>query len=72
MTIPLTDFAPLATELFVLTMACIILVAEAFFGEQRRQLAYILAQLTLLGAALISWNMLDSRQPGGAWRQLRA
>ena len=59
MTIPLTDFAPLATEIFVLSMACIILVAEAFFGQQLRQLSYILSQLTLLGAALISWNMLD-------------
>ena len=60
MTIPLTDFAPLATEIFVLSMACTILVAEAFFGERFRQLSYVLSQLTLLGAALISWNMLDS------------
>ena len=59
MTIPLTDFAPLATEMFVLSMACIILVAEAFFGQQLRQLSYVLSQLTLLVAALISWNMLD-------------
>ena len=59
MTIPLTDFAPLATELFVLSMACTILVVEAFFGQQFRQLSYILSQLTLLFAAVISWNMLD-------------
>jgi NADH-quinone oxidoreductase subunit N len=59
MTIPLTDFAPLATELFVLSMACTILVVEAFFGQQFRQLSYVLSQLTLLFAAVISWNMLD-------------
>jgi len=59
MTIPLTDFVPLATEIFVLTMACSILAVEAFVGQQFRQLSYILSQLTLLGAALISWNMLD-------------
>jgi len=59
MTIPLTDFAPLATEMFVLTMACTILVVEAFFGQQFRQLSYVLSQLTLLFAAVISWNMLD-------------
>jgi len=59
MTIPLTDFAPLLTELFVLSMACTILVVEAFFGQQFRQLSYILSQLTLLFAAVISWNMLD-------------
>jgi NADH-quinone oxidoreductase subunit N len=60
MTIPLTDFTPLATEIFVLTMACSILVVEAFVGQQFRQLSYVLSQLTLLGAALISWNMLDA------------
>ena len=59
MTIPLTDFAPLVTELFVLSMACTILVVEAFFGQQFRQLSYVLSQLTLLFAAVISWNMLD-------------
>jgi len=59
MTIPLTDFAPLVTEMFVLTMACTILVVEAFFGQQFRQLSYVLSQLTLLFAAVISWNMLD-------------
>ena len=59
MTIPLTDFAPLVTELFVLSMACTILVVEAFFGQQFRQLSYLLSQLTLLFAAVISWNMLD-------------
>jgi NADH-quinone oxidoreductase subunit N len=59
MTIPLTDFAPLVTELFVLTMACTILIVEAFFGQRHRQLSYVLSQLTLLFAALISWNMLD-------------
>ena len=59
MTIPLTDFAPLVTEMFVLTMACTILVVEAFFGQQYQRLSYVLSQLTLLFAAVISWNMLD-------------
>ena len=59
MIIPLTDFAPLITEIFVLSMACIILIAEAFYGQQFRQLSYVLSQLTLLFAALISWNMLE-------------
>jgi NADH-quinone oxidoreductase subunit N len=59
MTIPLTDFVPLATEIFVLSMACIILVVEAFLGQQKPRLSYVLSQLTLLCAALISANMLD-------------
>jgi len=50
----------LAPELFLLTMACIILVVEAFVGERYRDISYSLAQLTLLVAAVISWNMLDT------------
>ena len=55
-----SDLMPLMTEVFVLTMACIILVVEAFVGHRRRQLSYMLAQFTLLAAALISWSMLDT------------
>ena len=60
MTSLLADFSPLAAEIFVITMACIILVVEAFVGQRRPQVSYVLSQLTLLAAALISWNMLDN------------
>ena len=50
----------LAPELFLLSMACIILVVEAFMGQRQPQLSYVLSQLTLLVAALISWSMLDN------------
>ena len=60
MTIPLSDYLILLPELFMLTMACVILVVEAFFGERYRQISYTLSQLTLLGAALISGSMIDS------------
>ena len=59
MTIPLSDFMPLAPEIFVLSMACIILVVEAFVGTKLRHISYVLSQLTLLVAALLTWNMLD-------------
>jgi NADH-quinone oxidoreductase subunit N len=62
MTIPMSDFLPLLPEMFVLSMACIILVVEAFVGEQRRNLSYVLSQLTLLAAALLTWNMLDTER----------
>ena len=55
----LSEFTPLLTELFVLAMACIILVLDAFLPDERRVVSYTLSQLTLLGAALISWSMLD-------------
>jgi NADH-quinone oxidoreductase subunit N len=53
-------FAPLATEIFLLCMACIILIVDVFLHERRRMLSYALAQLTLLAGALISWSMLGN------------
>jgi NADH-quinone oxidoreductase subunit N len=55
----ISDFTPLIPEIFVLTMACIILIVEAFVGQQYRHISYILSQLTLLAAAILCWNMLD-------------
>jgi NADH-quinone oxidoreductase subunit N len=62
MNIPMSDFLLLSPEIFLLTMACIILVVEAFVGERQRHISYILSQLTLLVAAIISWNMLDTER----------
>ena len=36
MTIAMTEFAPLATEIFVLVMACAILVTDVFLDDRRR------------------------------------
>jgi NADH-quinone oxidoreductase subunit N len=60
MSIPLSEFALFLPEVFVLAMACTVLVLVAFFGQQRPQLGYGLAQLTLLVAALISASTLDT------------
>ena len=60
MTMPLSEFMPLLPEIFVLSMACIILVVEAFVGTKWRHISYVLSQLTLLAAALLTWNMLDT------------
>ena len=56
----LSEFTPLLTEMFVLTMACIILVLDVFLPDERRVVSYALSQATLLVAALISWSMLDN------------
>ena len=60
MNFSISDLMPLMTEVFVLTMACIILVLDAFLPDERRVVSYTLSQLTLLVAALISWSMLDN------------
>ncbi len=60
MTITLTEYLLLSPEIFILTMACLILVVEAFVGDRYRQASYVLAQLTLLAAAFISGSLIDN------------
>jgi NADH-quinone oxidoreductase subunit N len=60
MNMALSEFAPLSTEIFVLTMACIILIVDVFVSDERRIVSYVLSLATLLAAALISWSMLDN------------
>ena len=44
------DLAPLATEIFMLIMACVVLVTDLFNKDEERKLTYWLSQLTLIGA----------------------
>jgi NADH-quinone oxidoreductase subunit N len=62
MTISPAEFLLLSPEIFILSMACLILLVEAFVGSRLTQISYVLAQLTLLTAALISGSMLDQAQ----------
>ncbi len=48
------DFVPVLPELFVLTLACLVLVIDVFLEQRQRHITYGLAQLTLLGAALLT------------------
>lgn len=48
------DFMPVLPELFVLTMTCLVLVIDVFLEQRQRHITYGLAQLTLLGAALLT------------------
>jgi NADH-quinone oxidoreductase subunit N len=48
------DFMPVLPELFILTMTCLILVIDVFLEQRQRHITYGLAQLTLLGAALLT------------------
>lgn len=51
-----TDFTLIIPELFVLGMACLVLVIDAFLRDEQRNVSYLLSQATLIGAALITWN----------------
>ena len=48
---------PLAPELFVLSMACAILVLDLFLKDEQRVYSYGLAQLTLIGALILTWSL---------------
>jgi len=48
------QFTPVLPEIFVLTMACVILLVDAFIKDEHRHLSYVLCQWTLLGAVLIT------------------
>ena len=54
MTVPLTDFLPLVPEMVVLGMACLALLVDVYFGERHSYLSYELAQMTLVGVALLT------------------
>ncbi|MCP5141581.1 MAG: NADH-quinone oxidoreductase subunit NuoN [Chromatiales bacterium] len=56
MTPDVVEFAPLAAEIFVLAMASFILVLDAYLPDSRRLIAFRLTQLTLLGAAILTWT----------------
>jgi NADH-quinone oxidoreductase subunit N len=48
------NFSLILPEMFVLAMACIVLLADLFVPQKQQALTYSLTQLTLLGALLIS------------------
>ena len=55
------DLYPAAAEIFLLAMACIILLADAFFGQTRRWITSGLTMVTLLGCALITYQTMDGQ-----------
>lgn len=48
------DFAPMAAEIFVLGMTCLVMLADLFFPGPERRNSFWLTMLTLLGALLIT------------------
>src|SRR5574340_799524 len=54
MTFAMPNLTPALPEIFVLTMASLILVVDLFLSNKNRYISYALTQLTLLGAAWIT------------------
>jgi NADH-quinone oxidoreductase subunit N len=53
MNFPLPDFYPASAEIFMLVMACVILIADLFKSERQNWLPYVLTLATLVGAFAI-------------------
>lgn len=53
-TFTMPDFALAAPEIYMLSMACVVLVADLFISDKNRIVTYTLTQLTLLGALLLT------------------
>ncbi|SEH08024.1 NADH-quinone oxidoreductase subunit NuoN [Candidatus Venteria ishoeyi] len=54
MNFTVTDLSLMLPEIFVLSMACIILIVDAYLPERLRDLTYQLSQGTLVGAAILT------------------
>lgn len=48
------NFTPAIPEIFVLAMACLILIVDLFLREDNRIITYLLTQATLVGAAVFT------------------
>lgn len=55
------DLYPASAEIFILVMACVLLLVDLFAGKGRRWLAYLLAQLTLVGSFGITLFTFDGQ-----------
>lgn len=61
----LADFSLIIPEMFVLSMACLILVIDAFLNDSQRKVTYLLSLATLVIAAVLTWHFhFDSRAVG--------
>ncbi|MBV5286925.1 MAG: NADH-quinone oxidoreductase subunit NuoN [Methyloversatilis discipulorum] len=56
MNFPLPDFFPASAEIFVLVMACVVLLADLFKSERQGWLPYVLTLATLAGAFAIQFG----------------
>ncbi|VAW73969.1 NADH-ubiquinone oxidoreductase chain N [hydrothermal vent metagenome] len=57
MIIPASEFVMILPEIFVLSMACIILVLDLFLKQSERNISYWLTQLTLVFVAVITLSI---------------
>ncbi len=57
MNFEIPDFIPAIPEIFVLTMACVVLMVDVYQREQNRLIAYFLTQATLVGGLILTISL---------------
>jgi len=57
MSIQIQEFVPVLPEIFVLGMACVVLVVDLFLTDRTRAISYLLSQATLVGAFLLTLSL---------------
>lgn len=60
MNIAVSEFLPAIPEIFVLSMACAILLIDLYVSDRGRVITYLLSLATLAGAAMLTLNMSDT------------
>ena len=60
MNFSLADLAPLAPEIFLLAMTCLILIIDATLKESQRVVTFVLSMLTLAGSAWLTLMGLNT------------
>ncbi|MBL8486149.1 MAG: NADH-quinone oxidoreductase subunit NuoN [Rhodocyclaceae bacterium] len=55
------DLYPAAPEIFLLCMACLILLVDLFLGDYQRWVTAMMAQIALVGCAAITWVTADTQ-----------
>lgn len=57
MNIVIPDFSPAIPEIFVLSAACFILIADLYISDENRFVTYLLSLAALVGASLLTINL---------------
>ena len=63
------NFIPVLPEIFLLSMTCLILVADLYLGKDRKGIVYLLTQVTLVVTAIIVWAVKSTEKEVVMWGQ---
>lgn len=55
-TVALTEFLPLLPEIFLLSMACVVLIVDLYMTDESRSITYLLSLLTLIVTGVVTYQ----------------